>query len=62
MFGISKHLIDDAKRTALELVKSSQQSIQIKTTGFYVTVNPDNKTVIHKFECENVDCYITMGE
>ena len=62
MFEVAKHLIDDAKELATELVKSDQQSIPIRITGFYVTVNPENKTVIHRFECENIFCYITMGE
>jgi len=62
MFEVAKHLIDDAKELATELVKSDQQSIPIRTTGFYVTVNPDKKTVIHQFECENINCYITMGK
>lgn len=62
MFEVSKHLIDEAEKLALELLRSGQQSIPIRTTGFYVTVDPDNKTVIHRFECENIYCYITMGE
>jgi hypothetical protein len=61
LFEVSKHLICEAKSLASELVGSGQESLPIRSTGFYVTVNPDKKVVIHRFEHNKVFCYITMG-
>jgi hypothetical protein len=59
-FGIAPQLIEEARVIAAELVKSDRQTIEIRSTDFFVTVDPGNKVVIHEFKCENISCYITM--
>jgi len=61
-FGIAPQLIEEARVLAEELVKSDQKTIEIRSTDFFLTVDPDNKVVIHKFKFENICCYITMGK
>ena len=60
-FAVSPQLIKEAQELAIELVQSGHKKMEIRSTDFYVTVEPENKPVIHKFECEGVSCYITMG-
>lgn len=62
MLDVAPHIVEEAKLLATELVNSCQQTIEIRSTGLFVTVDPDNKVVIHKFKYENICCYITMGK
>ena len=61
-FAVAPHLIVEAQKLAVELVQSGRQAMEIRSTDFYVTVEPANRLVIHEFECEGVNCYITMGK
>ena len=60
-FAVAPHLIEEAQKLAVELVQSGRHTMEIRSTDFYVTVEPGNRPVIHKFEYEGVCCYITMG-
>lgn len=62
MIEVAPHIIEEARELATELVKSGQQKIEIRSTGLFVTTDPDKKTLIYIFEHENVSCYITMGK
>lgn len=62
MIEVASHIIEEARELAAELVKNNSHAKEIRSTGLFVTTNPDKKTVIHIFECENVCCYITLGK
>jgi len=60
-FAVAPHLIEEAQKLAVELVRSGLKSMEIGSIDFYVTVEPGNRPVIHVFECEGICCYIAMG-
>jgi hypothetical protein len=61
MIEIAPHIIKEAEVLAAELVKNKRQTIALRSTGLFVTVDPENKVAIHEFKYENIYCYITMG-
>ena len=62
MFAVAPHLIEEAQKLAIELVQGGHRALEIRSTDFYVTVEPGNRPVVHEFECEGVRCHITMGK
>ena len=61
VFDIAPHILVEAMKLAAEMIQSGLQSMKIRSTGLYVTVEQNSKPVIHRFECQGVRCYITMG-